>query len=60
VEALDRLRATDTVLPVEADLARHLRGTRYYQEESRHGLPIIPDPDGPAELPPTTTPPLEP
>ncbi len=48
VEALDRLRATEGQLPVEAELARHLRGARYYQEESRHGLPVI----GEAETPP--------
>jgi hypothetical protein len=41
VEVLDRLRATEGPLPVETELARHLRGARYYQEESRHGLPVI-------------------
>jgi hypothetical protein len=54
VEALDRLRATEGPLPVEAELARHLRGARYYQEESRHGLPVIgevedPPPEGPGD-----------
>jgi hypothetical protein len=47
VEALDRLRATDAQQPVDAELARHLRGARYYQEESRHGLPVIADAEPP-------------
>lgn len=55
VEALDRLRATESPQPVEAELARHLRGARYYQEqeESRHGLPVIAeaDPAPPPVLP---------
>jgi hypothetical protein len=46
------------MLPVEIELARHLRGTRYYQEESRHGLPVIPDSDQPEAAPPVPPAPL--
>lgn len=45
VEALDRLRATAELRPVEEELMRAMRGARHYQEESRHGLPVIPDPE---------------
>lgn len=45
IQALDRLRATHELRPVETELARALRGVRHYQEESRHDLPIIDDPD---------------
>jgi hypothetical protein len=44
IEALDRLRATNDLAPGETELARTLRGVKYYQEESRTGLPIIADP----------------
>ena len=44
VQALDRLRATHELQPAEAELVRAMRGMRYYQEESRHDLPIIDDP----------------
>jgi hypothetical protein len=43
VQALDRLRATQELRPVETELVRALRGARFYQEESRHDLPIIED-----------------
>lgn len=33
---------------METELVRAIRGARYYQEESRHDLPIISDPDGDA------------
>lgn len=45
VQALDRLRATQELRPVETELVRALRGARYYQEESRHDLPILSDPE---------------
>jgi len=52
VEALDRLRATEGPQLVEAELARQLRGARYYHDDSRLGLPVIgealtPPPEGP-------------
>ncbi|MBA3937488.1 MAG: hypothetical protein H0X38_08500 [Planctomycetes bacterium] len=43
VQALDRLRATDAVRPADDAMVRMLRGMRHYQEESRHGLPVIGD-----------------
>jgi hypothetical protein len=46
IEALDRLRATNELTPGESELARTLRGVKYYQDESRTGLPIIPDSQG--------------
>ena len=54
IQALDRLRATHELRPVETELVRALRGARYYQEESRHDLPLIDDPGqaAPDELPP--------
>lgn len=52
VEALDRLRATAELCPVEVELMRAMRGARIYQEESRHGLPVIPDPEAPPPAPP--------
>ena len=51
IQALDRLRATQELRPVETELVRALRGARHYQEESRHDLPIIDDPEQ-DELPP--------
>ena len=45
VQALDRLRATQELRPVETELVRALRGARYYQDESRHDLPILADPE---------------
>jgi predicted component of type VI protein secretion system len=52
VEALDRLRATEAPQAAEVELARHLRGARYYQEESRHGLPVVGEPpSAPPEAP---------
>ena len=44
IQALDRLRATQELRPVESDLVRALRGARHYQEESRHDLPLLDDP----------------
>ncbi|HEX3132805.1 MAG TPA: hypothetical protein VHX44_04390, partial [Planctomycetota bacterium] len=41
----DRLRVIQELRPVETELVRALRGARYYQEESRHDLPILGDPD---------------
>ncbi len=54
IQALDRLRATQELGPVETELVRALRGARYYQEESRHDLPVLRDPGDPGEdgLPP--------
>jgi len=54
IQALDRLRATQELCPVETELVRALRGARYYQEESRHDLPILDDPEQAEhdELPP--------
>ena len=43
IEALDRLRATNELGPVEHELAATIRGAKYYQEESRTGLPILTD-----------------
>jgi hypothetical protein len=43
IEALDRLRATNELGPVERELAATIRGAKYYQEESRTGLPILTD-----------------
>lgn len=45
IQALDRLRATHELRPVETEVVRALRGVRHYQEESRHDLPIIDDPE---------------
>ncbi len=50
VQALDRLRTTATVRPADDAMVRMLRGMRHYQEESRHGLPVIGD-GGAAEIP---------
>jgi hypothetical protein len=58
IESLDRLRATGTIAPVESELARTVRGSKYYKEDSRTGLPIIPDPEHPAEESETPAPPL--
>lgn len=44
IQALDRLRATHELRPVEAELVRALRGAKHYQDESRHDLPILDDP----------------
>jgi hypothetical protein len=44
IQALDRLRATQELRPVETELVRALRGVRHYQEESRHDLPLLDDP----------------
>ncbi len=41
IEALDRLRAPNELGPVEHELAATIRGAKYYQEESRTGLPIL-------------------
>lgn len=46
IQALDRLRATQELRPVESELVRALRGARHYQEESRHDLPVLDDPAG--------------
>jgi hypothetical protein len=43
IQALDRLRATQELRPVETELVRALRGARHYQDESRHDLPILRD-----------------
>jgi len=43
IEALDRLRATNELGPVERELAATIRGAKYYQDESRTGLPILSD-----------------
>jgi hypothetical protein len=43
IQALDRLRATQELRPVETELIRALRGARYYQDESRHDLPTLAD-----------------
>jgi hypothetical protein len=55
VEALDRLRATEGPQQAEVELTRHLRGARYYQDESRHAPPVVPPPDaipdGPSDDP---------
>ena len=45
VQALDRLRATHELRPAETELVRAMRGMRYYQEESRHDLPSLDDPE---------------
>ncbi len=45
IQALDRLRATHELRPVETELARMLRGVRHYKEESSHDLPVIDDPE---------------
>lgn len=45
IQALDRLRATQELRPVEHELVRALRGARHYQEESRHDLPVLDDPE---------------
>jgi hypothetical protein len=55
IAALDRLRATDELRSVETELMRAM-GARHYQEESRHGLPVIADPSAPAP-PPNALPP---
>jgi len=52
IQALDRLRATHELRPVETELVRALRGVRHYQEESRHDLPVIDDPKRSGGLPP--------
>lgn len=54
IQALDRLRATQELRPVEAELVRTLRGVRHYQDESRHDLPLLDDPatDDHDHLPP--------
>lgn len=54
IQALDRLRATQELRPVESELVRALRGVKYYQEESRHDLPVLDDPaaDDHDHLPP--------
>lgn len=54
VQALDRLRATAAVRPADDEMVRMVRGMRHYQEESRHGLPVISDGDTavPASMPP--------
>ena len=44
IQALDRLRATQELRPVETELVRALRGARYYQDESHHDLPTLDDP----------------
>ncbi len=44
IQALDRLRATQELRPVETELVRALRGARYYQDESHHDLPVLDDP----------------
>jgi hypothetical protein len=49
VQALDRLRATAELRPAETEVVRAMRGVRHYQEESRHGLPVISDPDHPLD-----------
>jgi hypothetical protein len=46
IQALDRLRATHELRPVDQELVRALRGARVYQDESRHDLPILDDPAG--------------
>lgn len=56
IAALDRLRATDELRSVEAELMRAMRGIRHYQDESRHGVPVIDDPASP-EPPPSALPP---
>ncbi len=54
IQALDRLRATAELRPADVEVVRMLRGVRHYQEESRHGLPVVADSAGPAlpALPP--------
>lgn len=52
IQALDRLRATQELRPVETELVRAMRGARHYQEESRHDLPILDDPGTDEQLPP--------
>ena len=47
IQALDRLRATQELRPVETELVRALRGARYYQDESHHDLPVL---DTPGEV----------
>ena len=43
IEALDRLRATNELGSAESELVATVRGVKYYQEESRTGLPILRD-----------------
>lgn len=43
IQALDRLRATQELRPVETELVRALRGARYYQDESHHDLTVLED-----------------
>ncbi len=44
IQALDRLRATHELRPVDQEVVRALRGARVYQDESRHDLPVLDDP----------------
>jgi hypothetical protein len=54
IQALDRLRATAELRPADVEVVRMLRGMRHYQEESRHGGPVVADGAAPAlpSLPP--------
>ncbi|GEM_PF-6118029 len=56
VEALDRLRATEGPQQAEVELTRHLRGARYYQDESRHAPPVVPPSEGTTQDPPDAIP----
>ena len=53
IEALDRLRATEEPLPSELAVIRALRGAKYYQDESTHGLQALSDDEPPGDDPGT-------
>ena len=53
IEALDRLRATEEPRPSELAVIRALRGAKYYQDESTHGLKALSDDEPPGDDPGT-------